>query len=290
VDAPWQDFASVPDVGLVPVDAQPNPIDLASSQPIQLARGSRVSDADGPRQAALMFPAGTTATMTLPDGTTRALSSLTVRATEFTVGPGGPSAMPAELPPTSAYTYALDLSVDEAGSNAVRFDRPLPLYVENFLNFPVGGAVPLGSYDAATATWVPAESGRVVEVVGVTSGMADLDLDGDGRPDSATSLASLGISDAERQQLASLYSVGQSLWRVRIPHFSTWDLNWSAGLPADAVAESDDPTTESPIDNRCTEDGHSVVGCPPSIARRRRTGPRAAVSTSSDVARAGQPT
>jgi hypothetical protein len=157
-DAPWQDFAFLPDVALIPVDAQSNPIDLSSTQPIQLARGTRTSDADGSRQAALMLPAGTTATIVLPDGSTQPIASMTVRATEFTVGAGGPGAMPAELPPTSAYAYALDLSIDEAGPNGVRFSSPPPLYVENFLNFPVGSAVPLGSYDRTAATWLPAES------------------------------------------------------------------------------------------------------------------------------------
>ena len=33
---------------------------------------------------------------------------LSVRATEYTVSDSGPAAMPAALPPTSAYTYAVE--------------------------------------------------------------------------------------------------------------------------------------------------------------------------------------
>ena len=39
---------------------------------------------------------------------TQPLGDLNVRATELTVGPNGEKAMPGELPPSSAYTYAVD--------------------------------------------------------------------------------------------------------------------------------------------------------------------------------------
>ena len=74
--------------------------------------------------------------MVMPDGTIQTLSTLNVRATEYTVADNGPETMPGDLPPTSAYTYAVELSVDEAiavGANTVNFDRPIPFYVDNFL-------------------------------------------------------------------------------------------------------------------------------------------------------------
>lgn len=66
--------------------------------------------------------------------------------------------MPAKLPPTSGYTYAVDLSVDEAlgaGATRVDFSMPLPFYVDNFLDFPVGGIVPAGWYDRSKDAWIP---------------------------------------------------------------------------------------------------------------------------------------
>ena len=78
-----------------------------------MARGSVVTDADGTRQATVLFPAGTLAVQVMPDGSTQPLTTLSVRATEYTVGPNGPKAMPASLPPTSGYTYAVELSADE---------------------------------------------------------------------------------------------------------------------------------------------------------------------------------
>jgi hypothetical protein len=160
--------------------------------------------------------------MVFPDGTTRPISGLSVRATEYTIGASDLSAMPADLPATSGYTYALEFSVDEAkaaGAIDVRFSSPLPLYVENFLSFPVGTGVPLGSYDRGRGVWVAQDNGRVIKILSVTTGQAALDIDGDGIADTPGALAALGITDSERQQLAALYQPGQSLWRVLIPHF-----------------------------------------------------------------------
>src|SRR5205823_2286158 len=165
----------------------------------------RMTDGDGTRQATLLFPQGTAATMVFPDGSTRPITGLSVRATEYTVGPNGPNAMPAELPATSAYTYAVEFSVDEAksaGAIDVRFSSPLPFYVENFLGFPAGTRVPLGSYDRTRGVWIPAASGWVIKILSVTGGLADVDIDGDGLADGPSVLAALSITDAERRQLA----------------------------------------------------------------------------------------
>jgi len=238
VEVPWKDFAPVPDVVLIPVDPTVTTVDLASTEPMQVARGSRVSDTDGERQATVFFPQGTTATMHFSNGSTQPLSRLGVRATEYTIGSSGPQAMPAELPPTSGYTYAVELSTDEAlaaGASEVRFSSPVPFYVENFLGFPVGTTVPLGAYDRERGVWEGADSGRVIRILSVTDGRANIDTNGDGAADSPSALAALGITDVERERLASLYAPGQSLWRAQIPHFSAWDINWGFGPPDDGV-------------------------------------------------------
>lgn len=154
----WQEFIQAPDVVLVPLDTQVTLIDLPAATAIQVAQGSVVTDQDGTRQATLLFAPGTQASMTLPTGHIVALSTLHVRATEYTVGENGPLAMPAELPPTSAYTYAVELSVDEAiaaGATRVSFTQPVIVYVTNFLDFPVGIAAPVGIDDRGKAQWVP---------------------------------------------------------------------------------------------------------------------------------------
>ena len=80
----WQSYLVAPDVILLPLDAQVTAITLGAST-MQVARGSAMSDADGTRQATVLFPAGTTATMVLPDNSTQPLTSMHVHATEYTV-------------------------------------------------------------------------------------------------------------------------------------------------------------------------------------------------------------
>ena len=196
------------------------------------------------------------------------MSSLNVRFTEYTVGANGPKAMPAQLPPTSGYTYAVEIRADESivkiAGKDVLLNQPVFFYLENFLNFPVGGIVPVGYYDNDQATWVPSQNGVVMKVVSITGGFADLDVTGDNVADTGTALTNLGITDAERQQLAGLYAAGQTLWRVPITHFSTWDCNWSRKVPADATATpvmnevtSRDATK---VSKPCTVP-HSIIEC-----------------------------
>ena len=157
VDVPWQDYAWLPDVVMIRYDSKVTTIDLTAGHPMQAARGNPVTDGDGTRQATLIFPEALTALMDLPGGKMQSLTSLSVRATEYTVGPNGPKAMPALLPPTSGYTYAVEYSIDEAvaaGAEDVRFNKPVISYIENFLNFPVGGIVPVGYYYPKEGTWI----------------------------------------------------------------------------------------------------------------------------------------
>lgn len=260
LDTPWRDFAWLPDVVMIPLDPQVSAISLAPGLPMQVARGSVSTDGLGSRQATVLFPAGTSATMTLPDGTTRALAALTVRATEYTVGPSGPAAMPGELPPASAYTYAVELSVDEvvaAGAMRVDFNQPVPFYVENVRNFPAGAIVPVGWYDRARALWIPSDNGRVIGVLGINGGLAELDVDGSGNPADAAVLAGLGITDAERAQLAALYGPGISLFRSPVTHFTPFDCNFPWGPPPDAANPPSPPKDSPPPD----DDQDSCPGC-----------------------------
>ncbi|MBM7117715.1 RHS repeat-associated core domain-containing protein [Archangium primigenium] len=261
---PWGDFAWLPDVVLVPLDPQGTPVDFSgTSTTHQVARGSPVTDADGTRQATLLFAPGTQALAVLANGDEVPLYSATVRATEYTVGEEGPASMPAHLPPTSGYTYAVELSLDEAlalDSQEVRFTQPVASYVDNFLGFPVGGTVPSGYYDRRRGVWLPSTNGRILQVHGVLEGVAQLDVTGDGVPDSAAVLATLGISEAEQRQLASLYPVGKSLWRVPVSHFTPWDYNWPYGPPPGARPPTNAPPQAGPENKPDCQKG-SVIDC-----------------------------
>ena len=238
IQTPWKAYAWVDDVVMVDLDGNATAVDLSTSTEYQVARGSEEEDEAGARQATLLFPSGVGAEMVLPDGSRAALTSGTVRATEYTVGSNGFEAMPGELPPTSAYTYAVELSLDEAihaGAERVDFDQPIPLYVDNFLDFPTGEIVPAGFYDRNAAAWRAGDNGRVIEVLQIDNGLATLDVTGNGLAATQAELDSLGITDGERRELAQLYAEGKTLWRTPISHFTPWDCNWPYGPPADAV-------------------------------------------------------
>ncbi|HUL51010.1 MAG TPA: hypothetical protein VLU94_00350, partial [Candidatus Nitrosotalea sp.] len=233
LQTPWADYLCLDDVTMMTMDPTATPVAFGTNSPAQVARGSISTDTDGSRQATLILPSGTCANVII-NGTTQSCGALTLRATEFTVGTNGPASMPAGLPPTSGYTYCVELSADEAvavGASTVQFNQPLCFYVENFLNFPVGQIVPTGYYDRQKGTWVASRNGRVIKVLDVINGAATIDADGDGAADTAAQLAALGITDEELQRVAALYSPGQTLWRTCITHFSPWDLNTPEGPP-----------------------------------------------------------
>jgi RHS repeat-associated protein len=258
LEVPWQTYTLPDDVVLLQADSVVTVVDLTSTE-VQVARGSVQQDEDGARQATVFVEPGTGATLRFPDGTTQPLTSLALRATEFTVGDNGPAAMPAELPPASQYTYAVQLTADEqlaAGPGAViEFSQPVPLYVENFLSFPVGTAVPVGVYDPTAANWLPEPNGVVLKVVGTDGlGRALLDINGDGVPDSDSLLAFNGIDPLERIRLAGTYPVGSELWRVNIIETLPHDLNWPFTLVGGTAPAGD-------VDGPCTDREADVLRC-----------------------------
>lgn len=251
---PWQDHAVLPDVVLLAHDPKVTPVALNAAAS-QIAQGSVVTDSAGTRQLTLYMPAGTRAGMVLPSGATLPLATASVRVTEYTANRLGTIAMPGELPSTSGYTYAVELALDEAtavGATDVQFDQPVALYVDNFLRFPVGGIVPTGFYDRAAAAWVPSENGRVVKVLGAEAGLATLDVDGAGVAADTARLLALGVSDDERRQLATLYTSGKELWRVRVTHFTPWDCNWPVGCTT-SCTPPDAPEPPPPDPDPCSD-------------------------------------
>lgn len=273
LEVPQRDFVTLETVVMISMDTQVSTIDLSdNSKDFQIARGSVQTDNDGSRQVTVLFPQGTGAAMTLADGSTRSLTTLSVRGTEYTVGDNGPETMPGELPATSGYTYAVELSVDEAiaaGATRVDFSQPLSMYVDNFLNFPTGMVVPMGWYDRDSAAWVASENGQVVEILDIKGGLAVLDVDGSGMEASAEQLAAMGISDGERRQLAALYSPGKTLWRSLITHFTPWDCNWPYGLPEDAEPpQQPEPDIDETEVDPCEQSG-SIIECQNAVLRER---------------------
>ncbi len=264
VTAPWQDYAPVDDVALVAADPKVTPVTFGSgASGIQVVQGTPHTDSNGARQETVLIPAGTSASMTLPDGTTQPVTGAHIRATEFTVGSTGPTAMPATLPPSTAYTYCVSLSLDEAqaaGATSVQFNQPVITYHENVLGIPIGAMIPVGYYDQVSGAWKAEHNGVVIKILSVTNGLADIDLDGSGTPADATTLARFGFTDAERQRLATLYAPGTSLWRATITHFSDHDENYGAVFGPRGQELANLPRFKKLIaDNPASTDGFGTV-------------------------------
>lgn len=265
VYVPWNRFVALGDVVVLGFDPEENTIDLTdTTAPFQVAKGSTQIDEDGSRKARVLFPRNVQATMSFEDGSEQALEHLTVRATEYTVGNSGLLSMPGDLPMNSAYTYAVELSVDEAVSadaERVDFDQPLSVYVDNFLSFPVGLHVPSGWYDRKRGAWIPAPDGRVIQLLAIDGDTALIDTDGDGVEDDLTVLDELGITTDELKEIAQMFTVDSTFWRVPVDHFTPWDFNFPGGPPLDAITppeQSPDLDTQDSLDS---EDTDECKGC-----------------------------
>jgi RHS repeat-associated protein len=244
---PWQDFTMVPDVVLTPLDSAVTKI-TSGSPAWQAHRANSVTDSDGTRRATLLFAPGTHASLRMQDGSLQAAASIMVRATEYTTGPDGLAAMPGTLPPSTGFTYAVDYSADEAiaaGAAGVSFDKPVITYTDDFLGFPVGAAVPAGTYDAGAGHWAADPNGVIVKVISVTNGAATLDVNGDGAADTGAALTALGITSGELAELGKLYTAGATLMRVPRSHFSSADYNYEDGPPNGSTGPGGGPQNDS---------------------------------------------
>jgi len=246
----WNKWAHLDDVVLTMLDIASTPVTFNSTS-VQVAKSTGHSDADGYRETRTFVMPGTKASLVLADGSTLPMDKLTMRTTEFTVGSTGPKAMPAPVAVNTAYTFAAEFSVDEAGdAKTVQFSKPVPVYVDNYLGFPVGTGVPAGWYDRTKATWVAENDGLVIKILSVTAGKADLDINGDGVAETESALAAIGITADEQTSLASQYAVGKELWRMPLNHFTVWDFNPTNGVdslaigpPGDSLSVSGDSDT-----------------------------------------------
>jgi len=235
---PWQGYTTLPDVVMIALDTDnATQVDFPVAGSMEAIHGRVENDTFGQRQVMILFPQGTTASLVMPDDSLQPAATLNISATEYTVGESGPSAMPAELPPTSFYTYAVEFSAEEAvaaGAKGVRFSQTVYAYLENFLNFTVGTHIPSGYYDYEKGVWIPEQDGRVVKIVNITGELADLDTNGE----------DLGITDAEREALADYYAAGTSLWRMPVNHFTPRD--WNFPVVTQQAAEHPTPQPVQP--------------------------------------------
>ncbi|MFW5741258.1 MAG: hypothetical protein ACOC1F_12925, partial [Myxococcota bacterium] len=192
-----------------------------------------------------------------------------LRLIEYTTGTDGPDAMPALLPPTSAYTYAAEFRLEEPNGSLLspEFSNAVISYVDNFLDFDRGTTIPSGYYDEDLGAWTQntnggdqAENGIVLKILSTGGGIAAIDITNDEVADDVSSIMSVD----EPTQLASLvaagvFSVGQEYWRVPIWHFSSVDYNLPFTGPPDAEGPKVTPEADNPLDKTCKIEGSIIV-------------------------------
>lgn len=215
VEVPPGDYVWAPDVALLPSSL------LTCSGILPAAStfvGPEESDARGARRVRVYVPAGVLA-QPPPGSPGGPVTEFRICATEYTVdrpGVAAEDAMPAELPRSSGVTMAAELRLEDTLGDVLEgytLSAPAFVWVDNFLGFPVGTAVPAGSYDGALAAWRTEEDGRVLRVG------AGCTIEGAGAGDRP-------ISPEERAALCAELPEGSSFWRIPLTHFSAHDWNW----------------------------------------------------------------
>jgi RHS repeat-associated protein len=229
-NTPWNDIINAETVTMLTEDIKATTIAFDGNPNTVLTHTSTpITDSRGTRSLTMVFSGDNRATITDANGQQVVRTSITTRATEFDT----PASMPAKLPPTSAYTYCSELSVD--GAKSVKFYKPVTMYVDNFLGFNVGEVVPVGYYDRIKGVWMASDNGMVVKLLDTNGdGVVDaIDTVGDGLPHD-TNIA--GLTDSAK------FKSGSTYWRVTVDHFSPWDHNWPFGPPMDATPPNPDGT------------------------------------------------
>ncbi|HBB17046.1 MAG TPA: hypothetical protein DCZ97_08605, partial [Syntrophus sp. (in: bacteria)] len=244
VHVPWNGYAVAETVKMISEDPVSTTFSFdGNPATIKTHRSTMHTDSFGRRTTTVVFTGDNRAYLTDKDGNPgQILNTITTRATEYTA----PDSMPAILPPNSAYTFCTELTVD--GAQRVRFQKPVVMWVENFLGFPVGSAVPVGYYDRDRAVWVPSNNGKVVQLLDTNGdGIVDaIDATGSGEPTDLNHNGSVG-DEAIGLDDPSKYASRATYWRVEVAHFSPWDCNWPFGPPPDATPPNPDgpPDTDS---------------------------------------------
>jgi hypothetical protein len=140
VYVPWNDIAIAETIQMIAEDSAATTLTFdGNPETVVTHQSTEVADEFGSRSCTMVFTGDNMAYLVDEEGNDiHALTTITTRATEYTT----PESMPAILPPTSAYTYCVELAVD--GAQRVRFEKPVITWVDNFLGFDVGEVVPVG--------------------------------------------------------------------------------------------------------------------------------------------------
>jgi RHS repeat-associated protein len=264
------DYTKTADITLVPYGAAQQ-VDLTDTSQYHAVQSEVVGSGTSARQITVLFPPGSRIRQQYSTGSVD-LAQPSIRITEYTKGDGDLDAMPSTLPPTSAYTFAANffveppIGVTEKPSSTTFVDSSgnaiaLPMYVDNFLGFPVGTTAPLGAYNETSAYWTANPSGAIVRILSVNGGVASVDDVGDGNAHNDH------FPPDELRLLGSLYPnvTNRDFMRVMLPHFSDYDINQGVVPNCDPSVSSCFPADREPDVNSSPDDqtcrAGSIIEC-----------------------------
>ncbi|MGD8256495.1 MAG: tandem-95 repeat protein, partial [Desulfobacterales bacterium] len=251
---PWNDTVRVETMVLIAEDSASTTMTFdGNADTVMTHTSTQVEDEYGIRSTTIVVNGDNRAYLTDENGNqVEELKTVNVRATEFTTR----ESMPAVLPSTSAVTYFVNLSVD--GAERVSFNKPVAIWTDNFLGFPVGQIVPVGYYNPDKGIWVPQPNGVVVELLDTDGdSVADaLDSDGDGEPNDLNNNDSFS-DEVEGLHQAQLADVGDTYWRCEITHFSWVDKNWPFAYPTGSIDPN--PPGYATVDQKAKEDDNACI-------------------------------
>ncbi len=254
IATPYNDTIVVETVSMIEADSAVTTV-IFDGDPASVVthESTVVTDEFGSRSCTLVFHGDNRAFAVDSEGNIIGeLTTMNVRATEYST----PQSMPAKLPPTSAYTYCVELSVD--GVQGVKFEKPVVGWVDNFLGFDVGMTVPVGYYNREKGVWIALENGIVVRLLDTNSdGLIDaVDASGDGFPDDLDGDGQVN-DEVDGLTNSGRYSPGDTFWRFTLTHFSPVDCNYPYAPPDNATKPN--PRSNPVVDKKVKKDDREVI-------------------------------
>ena len=268
VNVGWQDYAWLPEVCLIEAAETTTQVSLKADAPLQIAQGESVKDEHGERKAAVLFPAGTTASLVMRDGTTRPVESLTVPRNRVHRRKERHSCHAS--PASGQQCLHLCGRVRRRRSNRRRRRRraihEARLSLRRELSqFPGGDPRSVGLLRQRQGrTGSPPRAAGSFRFWKSTTAWPIWTSKEKATRQPAKHLPTWALPTTSGSSSPPTYKPGQSLWRMPISHFSIWDLNWGFSPPDDATgpdgdAEDDDHDNHGPTDCGSIIDVHNQI-------------------------------
>ena len=126
---PWNEVVLFDTCEMIPHDQRITAVVLDGDPDATVVHhGTPITDQSGERTVSVVITGDTKAIAVDAQGNDiTSVSAFSLRATEYPTA----ASMPARLPPTSAFTHCVELTVD--GVKRVRFTKPVVVWIDNFL-------------------------------------------------------------------------------------------------------------------------------------------------------------